>query len=156
MSIHRWDKNITNSIPVYQTEDRPKSSVWCLKLATVGDKITLSGREFHTLTTRLEKIKMTLMEWTWKLILTSAMHVDKSDQWVSKRRSLEEDQWRVKSVSRNFRQARWRSCGSTAWRPANTASTNNALSALWSHWQTPREYQFDKSIIWLRRAILSV
>jgi len=44
---------------VYQTEDRPKSSVCslCLKLATVtvGDKITLSGREFHTLTTRLEK-----------------------------------------------------------------------------------------------------
>jgi len=29
---------------VYQTEDRPKSSVWslCLKLATVGDKITLT------------------------------------------------------------------------------------------------------------------
>jgi len=42
---------------VYQTEDRPKSSACslCLKLATVGDKITLSGREFHTLTTRLEK-----------------------------------------------------------------------------------------------------
>jgi len=38
-------------------QDRPKSSVCslCLKLATVGDKITLSEREFHTFTTRLEK-----------------------------------------------------------------------------------------------------
>ena len=33
-------------------EDRPKSSVCslCLKLATVGDKITLSGRQFHPYT----------------------------------------------------------------------------------------------------------
>ena len=50
------DETITSQA-VYQTEDRPKSSVCslCLKLATVGDKITLSGRDFHTLTTRLEK-----------------------------------------------------------------------------------------------------
>ena len=57
---------------VYQTEDRPKSRVCslCLKLATVGDKITLSlsGREFHTLTTRLEKKWPSLADRVWNLL----------------------------------------------------------------------------------------
>ena len=48
-------------------EDRPKSNVCslCLKLATVGDKITLSGREFHTFTTRLEKKWPSLADSVW-------------------------------------------------------------------------------------------
>ena len=55
---------------VYQTEDRPKSCVCSLRLkhATVDDKITLSGREFHTLTTRLEKKWPSLTDRVWNFL----------------------------------------------------------------------------------------
>ena len=36
-------------------QDKSRECSLCLKLVTVGDKMTLSGREFHTFTTRLEK-----------------------------------------------------------------------------------------------------
>jgi len=50
-------------------DDRPNASVYslCLKLATVGDKITLSVRMFHTFTTRLEKKWPSLADRVWKL-----------------------------------------------------------------------------------------
>ena len=47
-----------------------KSNVcsFCLRLVTEGDNITLSGREFHAFTTRLEKKWPSLADRVWDFL----------------------------------------------------------------------------------------
>ena len=49
-------------------DDNSSVCILCLKLAAEGDKITLSGREFHAFTTRLEKKWPSLADRVWTFL----------------------------------------------------------------------------------------